>query len=652
MIDASWARLTISDFAGPWTSIEATDVPPGRALVAENCQYTQGQVATRLGYGVAFATVEIASALYNWISSLGNYLVSFLPSTGVRAFKVSDASPTRATLASMTTGVACSFAPSGPRMYVAGFDANGDAVGAAKVITYKSSTFSADSCFEPPMTYTPAAISEPGTGLITVGAHRVGYVVQTRSGYSCRPSPDSGVGTPGPSTFVPITFTAAGSKNARIVLNPTTWPTAAASVSIVMSPVFNPGLYVYVPGATATVVGGTNDPQTITWSISDEDLVNTGVEATDLLMQMSQTTAGVAPFNPSVVEPYGDRLCYVTTTTDPNGNAIGVVYASERNAYQSLSADQHLVMLPGQLNVTTVKAMRGILYLFGPNYTYAVHDTTTKPIEWPLASLIDGRRGAGSVRSVAVSPTGTYMWVASEAGLYLFDGSGYPALPVSFLNSDIWALINWSAGACVQVVDDPAQKRVTVMAPLGSATTPSHMLVWDYTRGLSFDKVSFSKDSLSGYALGSMALVRNDLSGSTNPAHVELWLGSSAAAPIMRQKVATEPEPWRDGSAAIAWVYETGMLPADAPFQLLRHHGGFLRVQGAGTLAITAKHLDASWSQTMSPVTLALLPGAEAQRWLYRVGERVSLRFATSAVDSHCTLSNLEYFYSPFARER
>lgn len=657
MIDPTFAKVVVSDFQGSQNALDAADIPPGRALLAQNCEFFRGQVRTRSGFASAFAAGEQTASLYNWLSSLGNYAVWLLPATGVRAIKVTDSSPTKATIGTLTaaTAVGAFFAPSGPRLYAAAYNSSGAAVDHGKVIGYQGSAFYADNLFAPPMTYTPSAPTEPGAGYITAGSHRIGYVVEHRSGYFGRPSPDSGTGTPSTATFQPVTKVAAGSKNFSITLNPTAWPTSAAKVHIVMTPVNNPNLYCLVPGANATVTGGASDSKTIVWSISDEDLVATGQDVTNNLFFFSQTTAGVAPFQPSACFVYGDRMVYLTTTADLTGGTISAAYVSNRNNYQQVSADKHLVMLPGQQNITTGFTMQGNLYLLGPSYTYATHDTGVDPVEWPTPTLVDGRRGTQCKRGVSVASTGDRAWIANEGGLWMFDGTAYANLPVSYYNSD-WSRINWTyAPAQLQVVDDPTAKRVYVLAPLDAATTPSHVLVWDYTRGFTADKASYSLWLVGGsYAPGSIAMVQNELNGTvaSNKYRVELWVGSSATGDILRLKSAADSNVYRDGSSAIQWIYQTGLMPQGSSSQLVRHHGGFFGVSGSGTLAITGKHLDDSWTQAATSVTLAAAPGKTIQRLFYRVGEPMSWYLTTNATDAYCALSDLTHFHSPYTLQR
>jgi hypothetical protein len=537
------------------------------------------------------------------------------------------------------------------------YTSTGVKIGDARVVIYQGAAFASYACFQPPISYVPGAVTEPGAGTITAGAHRVGYIIEDATGGILRPSPDNaGTAAPSVKTFTPVTFTAAGTKNASITLNPTTWPASAVKVHLIMTPVYNPNLYCFIPGANAAVTGGASDTKTIVWDITDEDLVAQGADATDHLFYLTQSPTGAtAPFQPHCIFQYGDRMMYlVRDVADTLGNATAGVYASDPNAYQQVSNDYHFFQVPGQLDIVTGFAMRGMAFLLGPNYTYSTHDTGGRPVEWPAPALVDGRRGTLAPKGACVSPTGNYAWIANEGGLWMFDGSAYAALPVTYYNSDAWSRINWAVPACVEVLDDPGKRRVLVQAALDTATAPSHILTVDYTNGMTADTVSFSPWTVAAQSLRSMALVQNDLSGAitADAKHVELWLGTTSA--LLRQMSDSDTYPYRDVAAGIASTYETGPFPkslASLPI-LVQHHGAHLRVTGAGSLVVTRRNLDNSWTQTLSPITLSTTPGLMYLRQMYRLGERATWRFATSAPDAHFTLSQITDYTSPYQMQR
>lgn len=510
-----------------------------------------------------------------------------------------------------------------------------------------------DKLFSPPMTYVPGAPTEPSAGVVTEGAHRLAYAVETRSGFLGRLSPGTS-DAPDIEAFAPISFSSAGSKNLSWVLNPTAWPTDAVKVHVAMTPVSNPNLYIFVPGANATVTGGAADSKTITFNISDEDLLNVldSNDATGNRFLYTQTTSNTGPFNPHCNFVHGDRMVYITELDDGIGNKVGSVFVSDRNKYQQITLADHLIQLPGKLDITTGFSYGGAVYLFGPHWTYTTHDNGLAPVQWPIPVPVDEQKGTLAVRGVDKAANGEYAWVADRSGLYAFNGR-YSELPISYEQTDQWNRINWNYAYQVQVKDFADRRMVMVLAPLDAATSPSHLMVWDYTNGIG--RARFSLWNVSGYSIGSMCLVQNDLSGAVagNRQRMELWLGPSSSDELRRLKSDSDSSIYRDGtSTAIAWTYSPSLFPPGKITDRIRHYGGHFRVKGSGTLSISAKNVDATWTVNLNSVTLSTAPGADYLRCFYRVGDRAYYTLSTNAADAYCILSGITHYYKPFSLQR
>jgi hypothetical protein len=77
------------------------------------------------------------------------------------------------------------------------------------------------------------------------------------------------------------------------------------------------------------------------------------------------------------------------------------------------------------------------------------------------------------------------------------------------MNQPEWDRINWAAPYSIFVLDDFVNQRVMVAAPLDTATEPSHILVWDYSRGLTPYTVDFSLDNFDFGEFSSLALIQD-----------------------------------------------------------------------------------------------------------------------------------------------
>ncbi len=630
MVDPTYKNELQAQFSGAWLLLDSTDVPRPHGLLSENMEFIPGAAKTRLGFSQAVDTNEAITSMFNWISSLGNLLVYYRSfDNAVRLLDIEAATPTSSTvIAGDLLGYAASYADAGARLYLAFFNTSGLGASAARVISFQSASFVSDPCFQPPIVYSPGPPSEPTTGTITQGLHYLGYRIEYRSGFMTRPSPDSGVGVPSVSTFLPEPFTATGGANAAWTLN-TTWPDGAVFVHVIMTPVANQADWRFVPGAFTAVNGGTLQSVTITFDISDDLLFANGTDASPSLFFLTNTVSNAPQILPSVVCTHGDRMCYVTVVSDNVGNNSGAVYISNKNAYQEISADQSIVQLPGLRNITTCISLDAVLYIFGPQWTYRTTDNGSDPVTWAAPQLVDGRRGTLAPRGACVSPSGTYGWVASQDGLYYFPGV-YQDLPISYYQQPDWDRINWNAEEAVDIKDNPTVKKVYVIACLDGAESPSHLLTWDYTNGYGSNQVQYSLDSLQSYELGCMEVVKNGLQNMPVgvPQKRELWLAPANESAILRNNSNEDTDPYVDHGFPIFANYETGLFPREGSRgEVYQHHGADYRVKGDGTLRIIAYSLDHAQNYECAIVTLSLQPGLIPHRSFDLISEGVSHLF-------------------------
>lgn len=665
MFDTSYRIQITRDFRGARLLQDASIVTPPAGLLSQNVEYSPGSVATRHGFGVAYAGPQAITAIKAWNSQLGNNLVWVRTDGTLRIMPIGGSPLTPVTPSGPTLpgSAAAIFADAGARLYYAPFSASGSA-GAAQVITYQSGSFVTDSAFGPPLTYTPSAPTEPGVGVVTIGAHRLGYVIEYRSGFFSRMSPDSGAvgpGVPGftqnslgPEPFRPVSVTAAGLKNLSWALT-TTWPAGAVNVYPCITTVANPNRYYYVPGQKVAVTGGVSSLVTFTINISDDDLEASATDNTDSLNLWSQSASGIAPFAPSVIFTYNGRMVYITTITDSAGNASGAVVISNRDAFQEVTQDQHMLQVPGQLNLVSGFALGAGLFLLGPHGTYTTLDNNNAPSTWVAPRLIDSRTGTLAPRGVDVSGVGDVAFVADQAGLYVFDGSAYQEKPISYNQSPDWARINWAYAQYVQVKNNASFSRVHVLAPLDGADHPTHILTWDYSRGLDFVNADYSLDSIGiTYQPSVIEIVEDSTAAvaANNTKVLELWVGSRTSGAILRQMTDADTSPYRDAAEPIASTYEIGQLGVqDAP-EVYMWHGAHFRVTGAGTLPITVYGVDRVISASVNAITMATSPGREIARSWNLMNEYLSIRFATNTTDTWFRVSGIKAYYSPWLMER
>lgn len=654
---ASMPAVQVDDFLGAYPRREPTDIPTGGALVAKNVEFNPGTVGTRRGFGEFWNANEPITSMYNWvkgadgISLAGSYLL-YYNSSSAKVRIISNLAnpgfptPTDLITASGHYGISC--AQSGPRLIVAVYRSVGDSQTQASVIGTQTGVLTRDVAFTHPTTRHPS-LTATGGGSVTAGVHRVGFVMETQSGYQVQISPAVSQSDGSWAFDATSIVTSAGNDTIAFSITGYSWPAGVIKVYPVMTTTTNLNRYYYVGTLSATVVPGSTTAVNFTLDKSDDDLV-LGSDATPLLRLLCQTMYDDGPFNPFGVEEFGLRTVYLTTT-----GMIYQAYISEPSKPQYLTADQHVITLPGFRKITAGKALGNTIYWFGPHWTYASVDTGDVPVAWAPPALIDGSVGTIVPNGVSANPSSGMIWVPDVNGLYLMAGGQYvrdesgSPLPVSYEAETDWRRINWAYAHEVRTVDHASEKKVVVLAPLDSATTPSHMLVFDYTNGTTPSTVKYSLWDLSGFTPGDLCVFQNPTSK-----RLELLLSSSSAGKILRQKTSTDSTPYRDDAAAIdSYIEEAPMPGARAQIgTIYRHPCMQMLVAGNGTLKTTAYGKDRVRNFAIADVTLSGASGKEVTRRCDLLSEYATVKIGTNAVDEYFVLSSVKWYYEKWAEFR
>jgi hypothetical protein len=644
-------EVEVNDFNGAITRLDPYDVPRNNGLYALNVSYTPGNVATRYGHSTVFNQTDGAiTALAGWVlydgSGINNIVMYFVPSSGtvIGYIQVGAVSFTMMTAGAASAGAV--LLAVGNRVYAVFYDSSG------RIGTTYGQVFGkgigADPLFAAPLSNVPT-ITETAAGVVTAGIHRVAYLPTTRNGFTTNLSPFTS------GAFAPVSFTSTGGQNLHVVI-PASIPTymqGTNNVQIVMTTTTNLNRYFTVPGAIGSLSAG---GATINVSIDDDDLAATGVDVTNqvnLLTNALETAPYNPPFKPYAIFAYSSRMCYCTF----DSANVPVIYVSEQNDFQHLTADQHGIYLEGLVQPITGFSMRGTAYIGTQFSFYSMEDNGDVPVSWIPPQKVDGSIGILSPTCIAVNQAAGYAAIASERGLYIFHGGIFPTLPVSYYQSPDWARIDWTTPTKVQVVDDQLNKRFIVLATLlagddSSATSAAgtYRLTWDYTDGDTADTAKYSIAKFESYTPGAIATIQNISNSLT-----EVWYAPNASGYIIRQNDGSEANPYRDVATngtptAINSKYQTTLVPGDEdPTQTIHDfHGGHLRVTGNGNMAMLVAGLDAAVTTTpaASPLALSTTPGKELLvKWWLR-SERASFTFGTFAQDEWFSMAHLNLYYT------
>jgi hypothetical protein len=564
-----WIPRIISGFRGAWSSLSQTEARTERAFFAENVAYQQSKLTTRDGTTVLRAVTGKVTSMFNWLAAGANYLI-FVEGTKARLWNF--AQPVVDLFDLINGGRSISVADMATNIYIATRGTTGLGTQQARIAYPLVGGAPSDKAFGPPWQQVPTMV-DFGAGNCTEGEHKFGYIAQTRSGFAGRPGPVN-AGT----IFQPITFNVpAGGREIRMAFSNITTPADAQALLPIMTRKDNPNTWYFVPDAGYPVPpGNPNWSFSIPINISDEDLAARAEEASDYFLCLSQDASGNGPFWPSKLLAYGNRLCWF------NDNKL---YVSDPYDFQFLTEDRNAIQTPNQRRMITGFVLRKLLYVLGDRWTYVWSDNDDYPRAWGSPEPVSGSLGTTAVDGVCAETLGDYAWVANESGLYQFTGM-YPALPISYRQSDDWARINWATAAhTVQVIEDAINRCVIVLAPLDGATEPTHLLVWDFSNGYGPDEADYARYKFAQGAISSVAIVRDGTSNQT-----ALCIGPAAAGNILRKT----PGARDDAGQPITMEYETGfILEHGLKERLLSRFGGIaIDVRGIGTVNITPYHKD------------------------------------------------------------
>jgi hypothetical protein len=618
----------VTGFRGPVIvpQVEVSDVPSDSSLRAENVQYGPGRVQTREGHEAMFNPAAPVTGLYNWYTSSFNKLIYFRSGNTVVSRDLATGVET--TIGTVSAYSATSQQASS-RLYQAFHPGSGSTTEARVLNQFGDYNKIAPG----PISVNSITPSDQGAGYSTAGKKRIGFLIESKSGYIGKPCPlVSGV-------FTPTEFTFAEGRSYVINVN-ANWPTWAAKVWLIITTSENLDKYFFVPGGSFNVAPGVATYGGL-MNISDEGLELNDDEVVENFNFLTQDGSGSGPIKPTTLIAYSRRMVYIADTA---------AYVSERDNFEAFTGDNHVIRLPGEKKMTATAAMGGVLYLFGPTYTYKWQDTGDLPVLSPPPAEVSGSIGCPGPNAVTANTDYGYAWVCSEGGLYFFDGQQYPEVPSSFFQTPIWKRINWAYAHTIQVVDHTATQRVEIIVPLDAATTPSHRLVFDYSEGKTPGKIKFSLDYIgSSWLFGSVGLCRNN-----NTGRIDVIYGCGTSGPVLRKFSAAEMQAspgtrYHDNATAISSVFQTGPQPGrDAATQRMRHRGVELRIQGAGTMTPVVKSLDGTVSKSLAPITLAASPDNTVIRRYHTIAMKATYEFSLNVLNSHFILSGLKHYASPF----
>lgn len=638
MLLRGYSLRETADFRGPWTKtslVRNASLGARRGLSARNVMYVPGLVQTREGFGVKYASAK-TWGMCHWFNEAINRLLILDDTQNIQNRDVIGGTITQLYFApSNARGLY--IAEAGDRLFFGTFT---ETPGQSndRLMVWDPVSGALDAAFGGTSSLAPS-YAEIGAGNLSSGGHIAGYIVETRSGFLGKANPQNGVGQ-----YVGFPLNPTGANKLwRATLGPFNVPVDWVKIH----PVITTGQNIYkhfFTGDPIPVVGGAVGA-TYQWDLNESDAsLEENARSADMHLDLyAQNTAGVVPFAPTWLVSYGDRLVMF------DGNAKQI-FVSERFDYQTITQADHRLELPGNRLPITGGQLRGTFYVLGRNYTYAYEDNNGLPSTWRSPREVSSAIGTPAPYGIEWRTQGDYWWVASQVGLFLFNG-GYTDKPISYYQEDWWGRINWAQAHRIKVRDWTERNMVLVAVPLNSATECSHILIWSYARGLSPEQVDFSIWDISNErTFGTIELFIDE---SKLP---KLLIGPSAASSniLVNQGLGSLGT---DEGVFIPSSYETGYLDA-------RNIGGRKRVQigalemmaaGLGTMRRTLYGIDRVKSLQLADLVLtSTTPGSVYRNQPYMIDENFTLKIEMTAPLAstqvgYFSLERLGLYVKPYA---
>lgn len=426
----------------------------------------------------------------------------------------------------------------------------------------------------------------------------------------------------------------------------------------------NPALWYFIPTDAQTGQIGEqpvplNTPVTLdfVFSLSDEDIANSlaGDTAQKNFLYTAQAADGTGPFNPGFVVAYGTRMCY--------GDG-SVLWVSDLGFPQQIAADTNQVRMQNQRKIGAAFNLPGNtgLYITGDRWTGYVTDNQDSPSTWAQPVPVSNALGAQSPNLVCAETKGSYVWVVTPSGPYMFDGQ-FEGNQILYLISGFneqrqpigWTRVNWAAAYAIQIKDDVQNLKLYIAAPLDGATVCNYQFCIDYRLGLSFDAVDISIDVFNPQLFSAICVVKEVATGLSN-----LWIGPAAAGSVARLDHTTA----NDQGSAINSFWTSGLVRGQGQIasSMIRIGAANFWVRGnapliAGLPSFAISLIGPDGVQTV-PVTLLTLqgvpsaltqtPGLQYQgKCDFPRIENTYVQFGTNAVDAWFELSGFTLYCKP-----
>jgi hypothetical protein len=397
-----------------------------------------------------------------------------------------------------------------------------------------------------------------------------------------------------------------------------------------------------------------------------------GINTTGLQLTAAQLTTGYVEYSAELTAPlttipsdlvlrvyadgtpnvsgqfYIDSIEIFPTSTPVNASIVRASRVEDPESYDGINGFLSVAENNGQAIRAAFKLRERLYFVKEHSLHVTQDDGTNEPSLWSIAE-VSRRIGTPSVRGVGIGED--WVVIAHRTGLYLFSG-GEP-VKISQEIQPTWNQINWQYAHTLWVTVDTKERRIMIGAPLGSATTPSTILMLDYhdlddasdiaTRppvNVTFTGRKAATDMARKWSPWTIAANSCALIERTNGTAIVAigggapGVGGAGATGKVYQLSDTQLSD--DGSAILSY-YTTHFFPERAVEQSLNlgaHRKLFsyltMFVEGAGNLSLTSFTDSSTAPQSQQPLPLSSPSLKDLELPINVLGERVAFKVSTN----------------------
>src|SRR5689334_18872931 len=343
-----------------------------------------------------------------------------------------------------------------------------------------------------------------------------------------------------------------------------------------------------------------------------------------------------------------------------NDTVVRVSFPENPEAIDAISGQLQVGNENGQTVMSMFSLLDNRLYMAKSSSFYSTQDDgANEPANWTIIQ-VSREVGTPSINGVATGED--WAIIVSKIGAYIFGGSA--PMRISGEIQPDWDATNWNAAKTIYTALDLDNRRFHVGLPQGAATSPNLELVMDF-RWLNTLELIASYWSVHYSSYSGKILVIGDARKwcpwniSANSAAMvlrsdgtrHLFRGNGTGTGKIYDQLTSQLS---DDGVAINSFYETYYAPDIIQQQAMQLNSGrclfayfAARLEGAGTLNITAFGPGHVVSKAMAPITLTNPAQQNVERNMNFPRENVSFHIGTDAVGAWFKLTKLFTWLKP-----